>query len=251
MAKKDSLGDRMKNFENNFRPYLIKKVPVIIRLDGRSFHNFTKKFEKPFDSSLASAMIAGAYNVAKHVQGFKCAYIQSDEVSILMTDFENIDTQAWFDYNLSKIITISSTAMSNGFNAFLLNNCKHLFASCTTDFYIKHDSLAMFDCRAFNVPKEEVANAFLWRLKDWERNSLQMYARSFFSHKELNNKNCKDIHDMLFSIGKNWTTDLANTWKNGTWLIKTTEAIEERVTIQPNFKSVNEIIEPLLQNSEE
>jgi len=240
MDNKDSLGNRIKSYENVSRPHLLRRMPVMIRIDGKAFHTFTRNFKRPFDENLQRAMVAGAYEVICQVQGFKCAYIQSDEVSILITDFDDINTQGWFDYNLSKMVSISASAMTVGFNGEL-SEIEEL----------KIPKRAMFDSRAFNVPKEDVANAFLWRMKDWQRNSIQMYARAFFSHKELNGKGCSDMHDMLHSIGKNWATDLADKWKNGIWIIATEKGVVERADILPNFESVNAVIQPLLQPKEE
>jgi tRNA(His) 5'-end guanylyltransferase len=222
---KDSLGDRIKKYENVTRFYATPRMPLIIRVDGRAFHTFTKNCKKPFDHQLIDAMCQAALSVSKEMQGFKCAYIQSDEVTFAIIDYDNITSQGWFDYNLSKIISLTAASMSVYFNKFYLT-----------------DKIPIFDCRAFSVPKEDVVNTFLWRMKDWERNSLSMYCRTFFSHKELRDKNKFAQHEMLFSIGKNWTTDLTNQEKNGTFIVN-----NSIVFCEPTFQSVNELIGNLFQ----
>ncbi len=236
-----SLAKRMKRYELTTRHYLIKKIPVIIRVDGKAFHTLTKGMDKPFDRTLMEAMAKAAFKTSQHMQGFKAAYIQSDEVTFLLTDYDSIETDAWFDYNIAKLVSISASYMS-------------LY------FYTYMEKLAVFDSRAFNVPVEDVVNNFLWRAKDWERNSLQMYARSFFSHKELLNKNHNDIHEMLHDIGKNWATDLDDICKNGTFIYKDvhigykikpiTEQNNVIYNIKPNIKpsydEISKIIIPLL-----
>ena len=96
----------------------------------------------------------------------------------------------------------------------------------------------IFDSRAFSIPWNEVTNAFLWRAKDWERNSLQMYARAFFSHKQLHGKGKMDMHDMLHGIGKNWTTDLTDQEKNGTFIIASNDGLIVRSDIKPNYQDI-------------
>ncbi len=230
----DSLSDRIKEYEFVNRSYLVKKVPVIIRIDGKCFSNFTRKLEKPFDMKFMSSMLNAAKRTAEQIQGFKLAFIQSDEVSFLLTDYENIETQGWFNYNVSKLISISAAYMSVYFNSewrYKTDFCPNI----------------VFDSRVFNIPKEDVANCFLWRMKDYNRNSIQMYARSIFSHKELNNKNNEDIHEMLYKVGKNWTTDLTDQEKNGTFLINTKEnGIIESSTILPKYECIEKLVKEFI-----
>lgn len=223
-----SLGDRIKSYEKVNRYSLTKRTPVMIRVDGRAFHTSTSQFNKPFDNNFIHTMIASANYVAEEMQGFKVAYIQSDEVTFCITDYDTIDTQGWFDYDLSKIVSITASLMSAAFNRF-----SHQYANCM---------YPVFDCRAFNVPKEDAVNAFLWRAKDWTRNSIQMYARSLFSHKQLHKKSIKEIHEMLHKIGKNWATNLTDKQKNGTFLILNNGAIEDRADILPNYQNINDAI---------
>lgn len=199
--KKDSLGDRMKNYyENRSRYYLTRRTPIIMRLDGNSFSNLTKKCKRPFDDEFIFSMTTTARYLVEKIQGAKCAYIQSDEISILITDFDDIKTEAWFDNNIQKIVSVSAG-----------------MASVTFSKLFKRDGI--FDSRVFNLPKEEVCNYFIWRQKDWERNSLQMVARSYYSPKELYQKNKQDINEMLYQKGVNWSK-LSNIVKRGTFLIK-------------------------------
>jgi len=242
----DSLGDRMKeNYENVFRQNLIRRMPVIIRVDGRAFHSVTKNCDKPFDGKIIDAMVYAAKQVAEDMQGFKIGYVQSDEATFVLTDYETFDTQGWFDYNLSKMISISASVMTFHFNErwAWLNSFDNKRPGVIIN---KPLPIAYFDSRAFNIPREEVSNALLWRAKDWERNSIGMYARAFFSHKELLNKSCVDMHEMLHKIGKNWTTDLSDREKNGTFLVRTEAGVEERTDVIPKFEEINKIVDPLI-----
>jgi len=213
-----TLGDRIKGYEKVFSQRALKRTPLMIRVDGKAFHTFTRDLEKPFDKGLMEAMIKSAQYTAEKMQGFKVAYIQSDEVTFVLTDYDTLETEGWFNYKINKVVSISAAMMSASFNVFYATN-----------------KLALFDSRAFNVPKEDVLNALLWRAKDWHRNSIQMFARAFFSHKELHKKSLDDIHEMLHSIGKNWTTDLLPIERNGTFLIKTEEGIITTSEILPTY----------------
>lgn len=199
-----NLGDRMKeNYENRFRFSLTRRTPVIMRLDGRAFHTLTRGCKKPFDEFFSLCMTTAAINILEDIQGAQCAYVQSDEISILITDYTRFETQAWFNYNIQKMCSVGASLATVGFNH---------------EWYIGEGSHATFDCRVFNLPKEEVNNYFIWRQKDWERNSLFMYANSMYSAKSLHGKSNADKHEMIFRKGYNWA-DLDDKWKNGVFII--------------------------------
>lgn len=222
----ESIGDRMKsNYESMTDFKLIKRMPTIIRLDGKCFHSVTKNCQKPFDNVFMERMTMAAAHVTNEIQGFKLAYVQSDEVSILLTDYDTLQTQGWFDYELRKIISISAAIMSAEFSYYFqkYSNGKRCY----------------FDSRAFNIPREEVINYFLWRALDWQRNSIQMYTRSFFSHKECLNKNQAQLHNMLHSINKNWSIDLTEQQKNGSWILNNDTI---RYDVLPKYDEIKNII---------
>jgi len=215
------IGTRMKeNYENRYRFYLTRRMPVIIRVDGKAFHTLTKNCEKPFDINLNTSMVHTAQYLVSEIQGAKIAYVQSDEISILLTDYDNLDTDAWFDYNLQKIVSVSAAMASTKF---------------TEAYLAPGEGIALFDARAFNIPREEVTNYFLWRQQDWTKNSVQMLARAHFSHKELHGKNQKAMITMLEEREVYWNI-LADNWKNGTFVFKVFDGITTE-----NFKITEKI----------
>ena len=222
-----SLASRIKKYEAVSAGQLTPRSPVIVRVDGRAFHTLTRGCVKPFDMGIITAMMIAALRTSKDIQGFKAAYAQSDEATFLLTDYDDLSTQGWFDYKLSKIVSISAALMSVHFSEV-------------------YEKFAVFDSRAFNVPREDVVNCFLWRAQDWKRNSLQMYARANFSHKALHGKRSDDLHELLHSVGKNWTTDLTDQQKNGTFIIGNVV----RHDILPTYESINEVIGPLIYPTE-
>jgi tRNA(His) 5'-end guanylyltransferase len=114
--KYNSLGDRMKGYENVSRIYLTRRMPLIIRIDGNAFHTFTKGFAKPFDPIFMQAMQETMQKLCEKIQGCKVGYTQSDEISLLLIDYDNLDTDAWFDKNLQKTVSISASIATMEFN---------------------------------------------------------------------------------------------------------------------------------------
>jgi len=170
----------MKKYENVPKQYLIPRIPVIIRIDGRAFHTLTrKKYGKNWSSKFVTAMMDAAYLALKEMQGCKFCYSQSDEVSFLLTDYRTINTKGWFDYNLQKIVSVSAS-----------------IASAVFSFEVER--IACFDSRTFNIPHDEVCNYFIWRQIDATRNAIQMLGQEHFSHKQLYHKSCSEIQEMLF-----------------------------------------------------
>lgn len=184
----DSLGDRMKGqYENRTRVFLPRRTFTIIRLDGKAFHTLTRGMEKPFDYEFMGRMDQVGLALCKEVEGTQFAYLQSDEISLLLTDFARPETQAWFDGNLQKITSVSASIATAAFN-------------------VGPGKRGLFDARAFTIPDAvEVENYFIWRQNDWTRNSVQMVAQSQFSHKEIHGKSNSEMQDMLFlREGINW-----------------------------------------------
>ena len=206
---KDAIGDRMKDFyENRARLSLPRRSYTIVRVDGKAFHTYTRGLKRPFDQGLIKDMNATAAYMCKNMMGAKFAYVQSDEISILLTDFEDTKTQAWFDNNLQKICSVSASMATRAFNEARLDRW---MKDKTAPF-----KWAEFDARVFQVPiKSEVENYFIWRQQDASRNSIQAMAQSLFSPKQLNGKNTSDLQEMCFQKGINWN-DYSYREKRGT-----------------------------------
>lgn len=184
--KKDAIGDRMKRYEAVSQGFLTPNTPVFVRVDGRAFHTYTRGCAKPFDFDLIEAMIHAARNTAKDMHGFVLGYMQSDEATFMLSDYERTETQGWFGYETSKIVSLSASLFTAHFNAHV----QTLDAG-------KQFGLATFDARAFNVPLDDAPNVFVWRQKDWERNWVSMLARSQFSAKQLHGKSRREVMEMV------------------------------------------------------
>ena len=239
MPVHDDLGTRMKEFyEQVPKTRLVRRMPVTIRIDGKAFHTFTKGFRKPFDDILIKTMQETTKYLCENIQGCVLGYTQSDEITLILVDYQKLTSSAWFDYEVQKLCSISASMATMAFNKFFERNAENYIQNCATDY--ETDGLygkgtpeyqlceiyqkaaekgAMFDARCFNIPKEEVTNLVYWRQLDATRNSIQMVGQTNFSHKELQNKSCNDIQDMLHEQkGINWN-DYPTVCKRGTAII--------------------------------
>lgn len=212
-----SLDDRMKRYENVSRFYLTRRVPVIIRIDGKAFHTFTKGMKKPFDRILMTAMQETMKYLCEHIQGCVLGYTQSDEITLVLTDYATVTTDAWFGYGVQKMASISASMATMAFNSIFvdtLNAAQQFYDSeysvegaLAFDYsmYEKKFWTAMFDSRAFSIPVDEVCNCLIWRQQDATRNSIEAAGQAYFSHSQLHGKNCEQIQEMLWQEHKiNW-----------------------------------------------
>lgn len=215
---KDALSVRQKEFyEKRTRTYLPRRTYTIIRIDGKSFKNYTKSLNKPFDEDLIEAMDSTAIYLCKNIQGAKLAYVQSDEITIVMTDFDTLQTDAWFDGEVQKIVSVSASMATREFNRVRIIQ---QLANGIDIKYILNGKLAEFDSRVFTIPfKEEVLNNIIWRQRDCVRNSISSVAQSLFSHTLLTGKNQSDMQEMCFEKGVNWN-DFPEKQKRGRVIIK-------------------------------
>jgi tRNA(His) 5'-end guanylyltransferase len=238
---KDPIGSRMKSsYEDRTRYCLPRRTYTILRLDGKSFHFYTQDLDKPFDAGFIEDMNRAVVNTIHEIsQGVAFAYAQSDEISILLTDFENDQTDAWFGGNIQKMSSVAASIMTAQFNRFrhirhynqVLGTLNLADPTIAADVNAKNRLspiwLPYFDCRAFTIPdRTEVMNYFRWRQQDCIRNSLSMVAQSMFSHGELQNKSQIDMHEMLHQKGVNWATDYTAAQKNGRIFVKETKPTE-------------------------
>jgi tRNA(His) guanylyltransferase len=210
---KDELGERMKEFyENRTRYTLPRRTFTVIRLDGKAFHTYTKGFERPYDLGLMRIMDRTAIALCEQIQGAKLAFVQSDEISIIVTDFEDIKTDAWFDGNVQKISSVSASIATAHFNALILHNLAEEALSgdkqADIDLTAAHAYClkpAYFDSRVFTIPEmDEVINYLIWRQQDATRNSIQMGAQSMYSQRQLHGMNTSALQELMFKKGINW-----------------------------------------------
>jgi tRNA(His) 5'-end guanylyltransferase len=233
----------MKAYERIYRRVLPKRSPTIVRVDGKAFHTFTRHFAtKPFDKEFIDSMVVAATSVMETMSGCVIAYVESDEASFFLRDYTNLNTEPWFGGCANKIESTSSAVMS-------VNFLKAFFKSkgLSLDDVI---TLPTFDARALSLPREEVLNYFLWRSLDWQRNSINMYAGNFFSHKQMYKKSMSLLHEMLHSIGKNWTTDLTTQQRNGTFIIKVGRTFEFCNYILPTYPSMEKYLGDLIEGDQ-
>ena len=227
------LAKRMKDYEIRNRYFLQKRIPVAIRVDMRAGHTFTRGFKRPFDDIFMKSMQETAKYMCENMGNAKLAYVQSDEITIILTDYDTLETDCWFNYRTDKLCSISASMATMIFNKIFKEKVESFiedggaFSLAQLNYnqmkmepYLKAiEKGAMFDARCFNIPKEEVTNLIYWRQLDATRNSIQMVGQANFSHKELQGKSCNMIQDMLHEQkGINWN-DYPTVYKRGTAVI--------------------------------
>lgn len=220
---RSDLAKRMKGYESVSKTRLVSRMPVIIRIDGKAFHTFTRGFKKPFDEVLIKSIQDTMKYLCENIQGCVLGYHQSDEITLVLVDYKKLNSSSWFDNEVQKICSIAASMATMAFNKFFKSNVEKMISeyNCSLvpqcmEIQMKRDEYhrtllkavskgAMFDARCFNIPKEEVTNNIYWRQLDATRNSIQMVGQANFSQKELNGKSCNKIQDILFTQkGINW-----------------------------------------------
>jgi len=203
---------RMKGYENIYNKKMIPLVPILVRVDGKSFHTWTKGLEKPFDNDLIKCMKDTTHDLMLETSAL-FGYTQSDEISLLFYS-DRVDSQVFFNGKVNKLNSVLASMTTA-----IFNNIK------SYDEFLANKPFALFDCRCWQMPKEEVANYFIWRERDAVRNSINSVGQANFSHKELQGKSSKEIQEMLFQEkGINWN-DFNLNEKRGTYLQKSKSII--------------------------
>lgn len=235
--KKDSLGDRQKQYEAVNDRILVPKMPFIIRVDGKAFHTYTRGFVKPFDNVMCNTMIETTKKLCEEIPGAVIGYTQSDEITIVCKYTDRIKSQAWFNGRLRKIETIAASKATKWFNKIfsekvtelrnefwlkIRNDAYELSAEVFNaksqekadklaekiannavkektnfDLYVRKAGLAEFDARAFNIPEWDCINNVIWRQQDAIRNSVEAVGHANFSTKQLHKVNCDEIKEKL------------------------------------------------------
>ena len=175
------LGDRMKAYEETFRDVLPVRMPAVIRLDGKAFHTLTRDCERPFDLNLRACLVEAARAILEGIPG-RMAYCQSDEVSILLIDYNKFDSEQWMRGIVQKMVSIAASMMG-------------------VEFSMRYGKRGYFDGRVFVVPERDIKNYFIWRQRDAMRNAVSMAAQAQFSAKQLHGKHSDAMIDMLKKKG--------------------------------------------------
>lgn len=242
---------RMQNYKYTSDQSLMRRTSVIIHIDGMHFHTFTKGLDKPFDEILVRSMQDTAKYLCENIQGCALAYTQSDEINLLLIDYQKLDSQAWFDNRIQKLTSAAASLATLEFNRRFAERVRLMRTMVLhenhpdnsnektheTVKYLKKFGAtkkgATFAACAFNLPQDEVTNFFYRRQQDAIRNSIQMVGQANFSHTELQHKSCEDIKQMLRDKSeatggtiKPWE-DYPMFLQRGTCIIKNEEVLDQ------------------------
>ena len=213
----NSLGSRMKEYESITDNKLMSNMPIIIRLDGRAFHTFTKGLKKPFDDTLNNIMTSTMKYLCENISNCIFGYTQSDEITLVVY---KKSSETWFDNRIQKIASVVASMATLKFCKEIEEHIKSCFDGFgwnieESELWAKKHYSATFDARVFNIPEDEIINNIIWRQQDASKNSVSSLAQSQFNHKQLLHKNTSEMQDMLMiEKGINWN-DLPIKYKRG------------------------------------
>lgn len=264
MAKYSNFDKRMKRYEASSDIVLTRRMPVVLRFDGSHFHTFTRGFKKPFDEILIKTMQDTMLDLCKNIQGAVFGYTQSDEITIILIDYQTLESNAWFNYRLEKMCSIGSSMASRFFNQHFIENVELFYGKRRMhnwqtqsimglsqdelrqyNIYKKRYFSADFDCRAYNIPKEDICNCVLWRQKDAAKNSVQSLAQSMYSASELKGISCENLKaKLLKEKGINWD-DLPTIQRHGSACRKCNKVWDLDVDM-PNIQLNREYVEKVI-----
>lgn len=209
--KNDEFGNRMKEFEGfEAKRMFLPMLPVVARLDGKSFHNWTKGCERPFDYNFINLMREVTKFLVEETNA-NMGYVQSDEITL--TWYSNdYKSEIWFNGRIQKMTSVLASMCTAKFNQLVPNFLPK-----------KSDKLAYFDCRVWQLPTLiEAANAFLWREQDCTKNAISMAAQSMFSHKSLQGLSGSEMQEKMFQEKGINFNDYPNFVKRGTFIQRKT-----------------------------
>lgn len=203
-SSKISLGDKMKRFESvHTETSLIPNIPVYVRIDGRSFHTFTRGLNKPFDPDFAWTMKETTKHLHENTNAF-ISYVQSDEISLCYLEPSKMP----FETRLFKLESVLAGMASAAF-------CVHGSKTKLKDRIEKF--IPHFDCRVCQMPLEEIPNMLLFRERDCLKNAITLESLEHFSNKQIHKKNSDEKISMLKEIGIDFNRDVDEDFRYGSW----------------------------------
>jgi len=202
---KNNLKKEALEYETKAELWLETKVPVFVRVDGKSFRNFTKKFQKPFDPVLTKTMQQTMKKLCEEAEGCVYAYAANDEITLVLTDYHRWNSTPWLDYRVQKVSTIAASIATIAFNKFFFENKEEFYRTYQGEdketLYAAYNEAcnkgALFDGRCFNVPEHRVCEMIYYRQLECRRNSIRSLARKYFTVKELLGRCNDEVLEML------------------------------------------------------
>lgn len=246
-----NLHERMKQYEAVSQTYLMRRTPVIIRLDGVAFHTFTKNFDKPLDEVLSTAMKGTTLYLVNNIQGCVLGYTQSDEISLVLQDYKKLDTDAWFGYNVQKLVSVSAKMATSQFNKLFNRYIANLPGETSGRYREAIMENIGFDSRCFNLPFDEVNNYLIDRQQDAERNSINLLAQQYYTQEELFGIKSNQLQNKLFTEqGINWN-DLPDYQKRGYFILPKNDPNLKDLFETPIFSKEPDFVNSLIKFKEE
>ena len=227
MSYKQTLGDLMKSYEEVTNYKLPLRSCIIVRIDGRAFHTFTKGFEKPYDEIFIRSMQKTMLSICESIQGCQFGFVESDEISILIWETNN-EADPWFSNRLQKICSMTSSMATLYFNRYFTEILSSYSETEKPNHYKAIKDGAIFDSRVFIIPESVINPYFVWRQNDCTRNSILGLSQKYFSHKQIQGMKCDELQNKLLTEKNiNWN-DEPTVNKRGTCAYKIVDDIDKQ-----------------------
>lgn len=223
-----SLGDRMKKYESVTNTYLIQRMPILCRVDGRAFHSFCKGMEKPYDKHFMKIMDITTKYLRENIPDCEIAFVESDEITLCLFPYKTYATTPFFDGRVQKLCSVISSMATYIFNKTLNDWINYPICDIEdlpSDYQERveerawadklKDRVGMFDCRVWNLPKEEVLNCLLWRQQDSKRNAINTAGQTWIGKKQVHSMKTTDIIDKLKEMNIDYWTAIPKEYHYG------------------------------------
>ena len=112
------LKDRVESYIDASDYKLISRLPIIININGRGFSKITSLIDKPHCSKFMEAMLSTMLKLCSDLEGVLFAFQSNDEITLILRNDQNNNTEPFLNNKLQKICSIASSIATLHFNNY-------------------------------------------------------------------------------------------------------------------------------------
>jgi tRNA(His) guanylyltransferase len=201
-----SLANQIKQYESISDQRLDPSYPFVVRIDGISFRNYTRGFDKPFDQRMTHAFIRTSADLLLRFNPLT-VYYESDEISLVFDAcpiVERNPREHMYSGRIQKLVSVLASYTAAKFNKYINEeNWTNVEKDHVRERIASHS--AYFDGRAFSVPNQFAAMASIyWRHHyDTLKNATLTYALSYYPQNAILGKSPYELRDLM-RTEKSW-----------------------------------------------